>query len=224
VARTRTTRKRSAPLAPDLPDEFVPAPARLGGHAEWDGVAAGPDFAVDEVVADARLAESVFSGCDFSSRKFTGLQVRDARFEGCDLSGTVLDGATFDRVLLTGCRLTGAMLTGARLQDVVIHDCSARMANFRSTRAGYLVIRDTALVEADFYAAAFTDSAILDCDLTGANVTDLRAGGLALHGSRVDDLVGAASLTGSRIDADQLVPLGAALLNALGIRVTERPG
>ncbi len=136
----------------------------------------------------------------------------------------MLDGAVFDRVVLTGCRLTGTMLTAARLQDVVIDNCSARMANFRSTRAGYLLIHDTALIDADFYAAAFTDSAVLDSDLSGANVTDLRAGGLALHGSRIDALIGPASLAGARIDAAQLVPLGAALVHALGIRETERPG
>ncbi len=164
------------------------------------------------------------SGCDFSRRRLTGLQLRDVRLEGCDLSGAVLDGAVFDRVLLTGCRLTGTMLTDARLQDVVIDNCSARLANFRSTRAGYLFIRDTALVEADFYTAALTDSAILDCDLSGANVTDLRAGGLALHGSRIDNLTGAASLAGARIDAEQLLPLGAALVHALGITETDRPG
>ena len=223
MARTRNTAKRTAPLAPDLPEEFVAAPPALSSHDVWDGVAADAELAVDELVADAQLIEVVLAGCDLSGRRFTGLQARDVHFAGCDLSGAILDGAALDRVLFTDCRLTGAMLSAARMQDVQINGCTAPMANFRAAQARYVFIRDTALVEAEFGTASFADSAILDCDLTRADVSGLHARGLALHGSRLDDLVGATSLAGVRIDPDQVLPLGVLLALDMGIRQTDRP-
>jgi uncharacterized protein YjbI with pentapeptide repeats len=223
MARTRNTTKRTTPLPPELPDEFVASPARLSSHDVWEGVAADAELAVDELVADAQLIEVVLTGCDLSGRRFTGLHARDVRLAGCDLSGAVLDGASLDRVLFTGCRLTGAMLSGTRMQDVQIIECSAPMVNLRAAQARYLFIRDTALVDGEFATASFADSAILDCDLTRADVSELRARGLALHGSRLDDLVGATSLAGVRIDAEQVLPLGVLLALELGIRQTDRP-
>jgi hypothetical protein len=44
-----------------------------------------------------------------------------------------------------------------------------------------------------------------------------------LHGSTVGAVRGAASLRGARIGADQVVPLGAALLAELDITVTPAP-
>ena len=44
-----------------------------------------------------------------------------------------------------------------------------------------------------------------------------------LHGSTLDDVRGALSLRGARIGADQILPLAAGLLAAVGIQVTEQP-
>ncbi|MGI8680019.1 MAG: pentapeptide repeat-containing protein [Jatrophihabitans sp.] len=219
MARTR----RIMPQRPNIAAELEGAPPTLAHRESWDGRHAGPGLRVDGTVADAELIGSRFTGIDFTSRTLTGLRARDVVFDTCDLSGAVLDGAAFDRVVFTGCRLTGTMLTATRLRDVIIEDSTANLGNFRAAQADYLFIERTVLTESDFYTARLRDSAILDCDLTGANVTDLHPERLSLHGSTLDGLVGVTALAGSRIDADQVIPLGAALVAGLGIRAGGRP-
>lgn len=110
----------------------------------------------------------------------------------------------------------------ATLADVRITECGADLRNLRMARAAFLLIEHSVLRGADLYSTTAADSALLDCDLTGATVDDARLPGLRLHGSNVDDLCGVASLRGARIGADQLVPLGAALLAAHDIAVSDR--
>lgn len=214
------------PDPPDLPVRVDSAPAAVEPAALWDGVEAGPDTGFPDELPDLDLRECRFVGVDLSGRTLSGFTCRDTEFVHCDLSGAMLDSATLRRVTFTDCRLTGTVLSGAALRDVRITDCRADLVNLRMARAGFLLVETSMLRGADLSSLAATDSALLDCDLTGATVLDARLTGLRLHGSVVDDLRGVASLRGARIGAEQLVPLGAALLAAHDIAVTPalRPG
>lgn len=216
--------KKSVPEPPEAPAEWEPAPAAVESGATWDGVHADATTVVPPHVADLTLQECRWSDADLSGRQFTGLRCRDVRFEHCDLSGAVLDDAVLTRVTFTDCRLTGVVLGGATLQDVRITDSRADMAAFRMARGTFLRIENTSLHAADFWEFAGSDCALLGCDLAEANFEDARIGGTLLHGSTLDDVRGALSLRGTRISSDQLVPLGAALLAALDVQVTESPG
>lgn len=79
--------------------------------------------------------------------------------------------------------------------------------------------------EADFYEARLRASALLDTDLTGATFDVAQLDGLSLHGSVLDDVRGADAFAdgGVGIDAEQLFPLGTAVLAALGVQITDRP-
>lgn len=211
------------PRLPALPADLPDAPPGLAAGDSWEGVRAGPELDVDAMADDVELVGCAVTGVDLTARSLIGFRARDVVFENCDLSGAVLDRAQLDRVVFRGCRLTGTMLTAARLQDVVIEDCVATLANFRATRASLLFVRRTSLVEADFYTAALTDCAILDCDLSRATVRDLRAERLHLHGSTLDHLVGATSLRGAFIDDEQVIALGAAVLADVGVSIGDRP-
>ncbi len=188
----------------------------------WDCVEADAGVSVPEHVADLTLRESRWVDADLSGRRFAGLRCRDTQFVHCDLSGTVLDGAVFTRVTFTNCRLTGAALSGVELTDVSISDSQADLASLRMTRAKYLLIENTSLRAADFYEFRGTDCGLTGCDLTEANFQEAQMTGTQLHGSTLDDIHGTLFLRGSRISPDQLVPLGAALLAAMDIQVTER--
>lgn len=215
--------RRTTPEPPDLPPKLEDAPAALVSRDSWDGMHAEGELEVAGTVADVELIECVFTGIDLTSRTLTGLRARDVVLERCDLSGAVLDGAVLDRVEFRNCRLTGTMLTATTLTDVVIADCVANLVNFRAARARRLFVEDSVLTEADLYTASLTDSAFLDCDLRNANVDSVRLERVSLHGSMLDGINGAASLTGACIDHDQLIPMGAALVAGLGIRVATRP-
>ncbi|MFC4947535.1 pentapeptide repeat-containing protein [Pseudonocardia sp. GCM10023141] len=220
---SRRKPKKTRPDPPDLPDGFDPAPGTLESGAFWDCVEAGADVVVAETVADVKLQESRWVDADLSGRRLTGLHCRDVVFEHCDLSGAVLDDAVLTRVTFTNCRLTGVVLSGAELTDVHISDSRADLANLRMARAKYLLIENTSLHAADFYEFAGTSCGLLGCDLAEAVFEDARLTDTDLHGSTVDDVRGALSLRGSRISSEQILPLGAALLAAVQIQVTNGP-
>lgn len=200
---------------------FDPAPPAVESNALWDCVQAGPNTVVPEVVADLKIQECRWVDGDLAGRRFTGLRVRDAHFVRCDLSGAVLDGALLERVAFTDCRLTGAVLSGTRLSDVRFTGCQAELLNLRMAEATYLLAEDTVLRGADLYQLTATDCALLRCDLTELNAHDARLVGTRLHGSTLQDIQGAMSLRGTRISPDQQIDLGALLLDALDMRVTD---
>lgn len=159
-----------------------------------------------------------------SGRHISGLRCRDTEFVHCDLSGAVLDEAVLTRVTFTDCRMTGVVLAGAELSDVHISDSRADLANLRMARAEFLLVEGTSLRGADFYEFAGGNCGLLRCDLAEASFQRARVDGMSLHGSTVDDIQGALYLRGSRISSDQFVALGAALLAAMDIHVTESVG
>ncbi len=216
-------RTKTRPDRPDLPPGFDPAPAVLEPGVVWDGVEAGEELDAPGVVPDLDLRECRFAGVDLSGRSFPGLHVRDTVFVRCDLSGAVLDRAVLERVEFDGCRLTGTVLSGATLRDVHLTGCRADLLALRMASAKFLLAEDTGLRGADLHEFTGTDVALLGCDLTGADLDRAALAGAHLHGSVLDDVSGALSLRGARIDADQQIALGAALLAALDVRVTDRP-
>ncbi|WP_073391482.1 pentapeptide repeat-containing protein [Jatrophihabitans endophyticus] len=217
--------RRIVPTRPDLPAELADAGADLAGVRSWDGLRADASLLLPERVHDLDMVECVWQDVDATSRRFDGLVCRDVVFEGCDLAGAVLDGARLTRVRFVDCRLTGTDFGGAALEDVVIERGVATLASFRGAQSSCLWVCDTSLAEADFSSARLRRSALLDCELTGVDFTGADVEGLHLHGSSLDSLRGAGALAGAavRVEAEQLVPLGVALLTAMGVEVAERP-
>ncbi len=219
----RTTRRRKLrPDPPDLPPSLDPAPAQLASGDVWDGVDAGPDVDIPQHLADVRLQECRWTGADLAGRSFGGVRMRDVEFVRCDLSGAMLEDAALSRVTFTDCRLTGVVLSGAALTDVDLAGCSADLVVLRMARGSFLLARDTSLRGADLFEFVATDSALLRCDLTGADLERATLTGTDLHGSVLDDLRGALALRGCRISPGQLVAAGAAVLDALDVRITDR--
>lgn len=222
--RSRKQQRLVAEL-PDLPAEFDSAPAAVETGAAWDGVCADASLALPEHVYDVELVECIWRDVDAASCRFSGFSCRDVRFERCDLSGAVLDSAALTRVHFVECRLTGVVFSGAELRDVVIERGVAGLANFRGSTSSFLSVRETSLADADFTGARLRNAALLDCDLSGIDLTGARIEGLSLHGSTLDSIRGASALldAGLRIGADQVIPLGAALIAGLGVTVAPRP-
>ena len=224
MARTAKARRpKLRPDPPDVPATRDPAPELVESGDTLDGVEADADVEVPEHVADLTLQECRWVGADLSGRSFGGLRCRDTEFVHCDLSGAVLEDAGLTRVRFTDCRLTGMVLAGATVTDVHIQDSRADLLNLRMAEARYLLVENTALTGADFYRFRGEGCGLVGCDLTGVNFADAELSGAYLHGSAIRDVRGALSLRGARISADQLVPMGAAVLAALEIEVSDLP-
>jgi uncharacterized protein YjbI with pentapeptide repeats len=220
VARARS--KKVLPDPPEVPAEWDPAPATVDTGETWDGVDAGADVEVPSHLADFTMQECRWVDADLSGRRLSGFRGRDVQFVNCDLSGAVLEDAVLARVRFEDCRMTGVVFGGADLTDVHIVDSRADLSSFRMAKAKFLRIENTSLRAADFYEFAVSGCGLIGCDLAEATFDDARLSEIDLHGSTLDDVRGALALRGSRISSDQLVPLGAALLAALDIQVTEQ--
>lgn len=216
--RTRRAAK-TRPEPPDLAPRRDPAPAVLEPGAFWDGVDAGSEVEAADHVADLTLQESRWVGAHLSGRRLSGLRCRDVEFVQCDLSGAILEDAVLRRVAFVDCRLTGIVLAGAALTDVTITSGHADLLGLRMARATNLLVEDASMRGADLYGFAATGCAFLRCDLTEAVFDGSRLDGVRLHGSRLVGVQGALSLRGARIGPDQVVELGAALLDAVGVAV-----
>lgn len=216
---------RITPDSPDLPDRLDSGPRDLLSGDVLDGVSLDESVDVESRLCDLHLVECRLVGVDLRARRIHGFMARDVIFDGCDLAGTVfVQGCSLTRVRFDGCRMTGVALAGADLTDVVIHRGTAKLANFRAVRATRLWGVETAFREADFGESTLSDSAFLDCDLAGAEFRAATASGLSLHGSQIEEIRSAAALSaGLQLDADQVVPLGLALVAELGPSITDRP-
>jgi len=196
----------------------------LESGSDLDCVIANSQTIVPDRLIDVSLRETMWHDVNLSGRQISGLKCRDSRFVRCDLSGVVLDRADLARVIFEDCRMTGVHFVAAKASDVQILGGRADLANFRMMEAHRMLADDVSLHSADFYSSTLQFCAITDCDLTEANFQDARVSGLHLHGSTIDGLRGVLSLGGSRVSPDQVVPLGAAILAATGIQVTDPPG
>lgn len=192
---------------------------------QWEQVEAAEDVEVDDWVADAVLSESIWTRGQLVGRRFTGLTAQDVRFVRCDFAGASLAEARLTRVRFESCRMTGASFAGATLQDVHVVDCAVDLADFRSASLRRSTLENSRLGEADFYGSTLVDVRLVDCQLDRANFDTAKATGLDLRGSTLDGgLGGPAALAGARIDAGQVVPLGAALVAAFGFDVDRSTG
>lgn len=219
--RTPQKKQQTRPDPPDLPTRLDPAPDVLEAGGFWDGVEAGAEVVVAEHVPGVQLQESRWTGAALSGRHLAGLRCRDTVFDRCDLSGAVLEDATLERVTFTDCRLTGMVLAGAQLTDVLVDGGHAGMLGLRMARARRLLVEDAILRGADLYSFQGSDCGFLRCDLTDASFDRARLERVRLHGSQLDDVQGALSLRGAQIAPDQVVALGAAVLAALGVEITD---
>ena len=221
----RRTSKRVAPDPPDLPDDLAPAPAGFTRDTDWYGLAADVAMTLPETVYDLDLTGCLWRGVNARGRRFGGLRSRDVVFDHCDFAEAGLEGALLTRVRFHECRLTGANFGGAVLHDVLIDGGVADLTSFRLSRCSMLWAVGTTLQEADFAQATLRRCALLDSDLTSASFDKVSLDGLSLHGSILDALVSAQALAGGgvRIDTGQVLPLGSAILAAMGVQVGDRP-
>lgn len=217
----RAPQRKREPDPPDIPKELTAAPATLHSGDRWDGVAAGTDVQAPSQVADAQLLETRWTGAQLRERRFTGLRAHDVEFVRCDMSSTVFTGAELRRVTFTDCRLTGMVLSGADITDVRISGSKADLTSFRMSSASHLSVVSSSLRGADFHEFVGENCAFLDCDMDEADFEQSRFRGLRLHGSTLENISGVLALRGAQISASQIAPLGAAVLAAMDVTVTD---
>nr|WP_272955475.1 pentapeptide repeat-containing protein [Pedococcus badiiscoriae] len=125
----------------------------------------------------------------------------DCLVQGARLGAVALSGAELTRVRFEGCKIDFLNLRGARLRDVAFVDCQLVEADFAEAVLTGVSFAGSRLVSPDFTRGTFKD-----VDLTGADLAGPR---------------GVAGLRGATISALQLIDLGPALADELGLTIAD---
>jgi uncharacterized protein YjbI with pentapeptide repeats len=194
---------------PDLVDGTdwagVEVRGEIGGEPEVDSV---------DVVA-SRLANLRLTGW-----RIDRLHMVDVLVEDCELSGVNLPDAYLRRVEFRRCRMSGLSAPNLRASHVRFTDCRADGVSFRMSAWATCELSEVNLGDADFNSAKLAGVHFLGCDLTGADFSKTTTSALALHGSTLEDLKGAANLRGA-IAGDQVLALALRLFASMGIVVDD---
>lgn len=225
------TRRASAPsrrVHPRLPDTL--APARLPDDDLVDeALLRGLVFAseVDLAERKARLVdieECRFAGTPWAGSDLDKITVSDSIFDQCDLANTSWDHAGLQRIEVSGCRMTGAALPAVLLRHVLFRDCVADLSAWRSASCTKVEFVGCRLQRADFGSADLRGAVFRRCDLTGAELSSVRARGTVFVDCTWDQIRGIDSLSGAtvthRSPVDALT-FTATMATALGITLGD---
>ena len=193
----------------------------------------GPDPSLEWVATEFRgdgsnreMSQIDLAGCRFvgailTASKFVESRIVDTEFIDCEMSGIDFSDASLTRVRFVRCRVSAADLSATRLTDIQFQQCKLDDVNVRMANLARVELVESTLHDADFVGVSGSDVAMYDCDLTRATFTKTKFTALALHGSILDGLIGAAALTSAVIDSNQTLPFAMALLAGHGVRVND---
>lgn len=209
------------PLAPRVPADLEVVDLATITTGEWQHVELGgvlpAGFDEPLLLTEVRLRGATMIGARLEGSRFVDVDV-----VASELSGVDLQEASFARVELRDCRVSGGQLAQIRMRDVRFADCRLDDVNLALSISERVRFERCRMDRADFRAAKFEGVAWFDCDLTDAELSQVKVDRAQIHGSNLHGVRGATDLKPVSIDADQFPVLAAHLLAAMGIRVTER--
>jgi uncharacterized protein YjbI with pentapeptide repeats len=216
---TRSEGGRPTPprLPPDLfsdPDLCLTAGCEID-HATIQGEFSDSDLEGLQV-EDSRIVGSSFTAADLNR-----LRLIDVVVEGSDFSGADMEEASFTRVTFTDCRMSGALFPRAQMRDVIFSEVRLDQVNFRMIEGERVVFNHVNLEQGEFYSAHLKSACFFDCDLSGADVSQVKLPGARFHGSVLSDIKGGEYLRDVVIETAQVLPLANGVFAALNIRVED---
>lgn len=187
------------------------------------------DLVVDDAdFAGVDLTGTSFVGCTFRRGSFANAVLRAARFDRCsftgvDLSNVDLCDAEITRTIVADSKLLGASFAEATLFGVQVRDTLATMLGcFRaSVRKVSFVGCD--LVDSDWREAQIVESALVRCDLSGAQFGQAGARALDIRGSVLSGSVSLTQARGFVVSSDQVLALAVGVLRQVGARLDDDP-
>lgn len=204
---------------------LLPVPALLHhpdlvDGMEWAGVDVTGELAGEAEVDSVNVVASRLANLRFTGRRIDGLHMVDVLVEDCELSGVTLPAAYLRRVEFRRCRMSGLSAPNLRAHHVRFTDCRADGVSFRMSAWVTCELSEVNLRAVDFSGSKLSGVHLLGCDLTGADFTKATTSSLALHGSTLEDIKGAANLRGA-IGSDQMLTLALRVFASLGIVVDD---
>lgn len=195
-----------------------------GGPVEEGDVLEGISWtggALPGLLGELQVEGSRLSGVRLTAVELERMDLLDTTITDCELSGAVIASGRWERVELVNCRMSGLVAAGIRARHVRFTNCQADGGWLRAGTFEHCEFADCDFSGADFYEARFAASRFLRCRLDGAELSDIRAEQLALHGSSLTEAKGLATLQGLIIGTDQVLEIALPLLAGRGIVVDD---
>jgi uncharacterized protein YjbI with pentapeptide repeats len=217
MARLESDRPTPPRLPPDLPSE---PDLHITAGSQINRITVQGDFSNGDLegvlMEDSRIVRSSFTAADLHRLRLT-----DVLVEGSDFSGADMEEASFTRVTFAGCRMSGALLPRARMHDVTFSDVKLDGVNFRMIEGERVVFDHANLQRSEFSAAHLKTACFFDCDLSGADVSQVKLPESRFHGSLLTDIRGSEYLRDVVIDSTQVLPLAKGVFAGLNIRIDD---
>ena len=194
--------------------------ADLVDGTDWAGVDLSGELAGEAEVDSVDVAASRLANLRLTGRRIDGLHMVDVLVEDCELSGVMMPEAYLRRVEFRRCRMSGLSAPNLRAHHVRFTDCRADGVSFRMSTWDTCELSEVNLHDADFLGSKLAAVHFLGCDLTGADFSKATTSALALHGSTLDDIKGAANLRGT-IGSGQVLTLALRVFAGMGIVVDD---
>jgi uncharacterized protein YjbI with pentapeptide repeats len=175
----------------------------------------------EAVATGVELRSFVLSEVDLSGAKLDRLDLQDGSIKHSNLANLRSQSCSLHRVEIEACRLTGTMLVEPRLLDVVFRNSPIDLSSFRFGHLSRVRFEGCRLVEADFQAVKAKACTFIDCDLSGAQLSQGSFAGSAFRGCRLDGVHGLEALKGAQMAWGDIMELATALAASLGIEVCD---
>ena len=216
------TRSESGrPTPPRLPSDLSSEPyLRLTAGCEIDHATIQGDFS-DSDLEGLQIEDSRIVGSSFTAADLNRLRLIDVVVEGSDFSGADMAEASFTRVTFTDCRMSGALFPRVQMQDVTFSEVRLDQVNFRMIEGERVVFDHVNLERSEFYSAHLKAAWFLDCNLSGADVSQVKLPGARFHGSSLFEIKGCEYLRDVVIESAQVIPLASGVFAGLNIRVED---
>jgi uncharacterized protein YjbI with pentapeptide repeats len=192
----------------------------LEAEMDYDGAAFTDDLSGSSA-GGARFLECTFQRCDLSELRAPRSRFSETSLYAVHGAGLDLAESTWADCLVQGGRLGAVALYGSELARVRFEGCKIEFLNLRGATLLDVEFVDCQLVEADFGEAKLTRVSFEGCRLVSPDFTkgvfkDVDLTGADLAGPR-----GVAGLRGATVSALQLIDLGPALADELGLKIAD---
>ncbi len=107
------------------------------------------------------------------------------------------------------------------MQDVTFSEVRLDGANFRMIEGDRVIFDHVNLERGEFYSAHLKTTCFFDCDLSEADVSQVKLPGARFHGSVLSEIKGSEYLRDVVIDGTQVLPLAKGIFAGLNIRVED---
>ncbi len=132
-----------------------------------------------------------------------------------------MEEASFTRVTFKDCRMSGALFPRAQMQDVTFSEVRLDGVNFRMIGGDRVLFDHVNLERGEFSSAHLKTACFFVCDLSGADMSQVKLPGARFHGSVLSDIKGSEYLRDVVIDSAQVLPLAKGVFAGLNIRIED---